>query len=324
MERLYIWGEHIPGNSRRRKEEVMEIRRGKGNVTLDTLRWIMTVRKKRYQDRKKVIDTYTHRWVRGADPDYRDTFEDQPYLIPFIAAESRQAVIVVPGGGYCVKSMEDEGTKVAKRLQEQGITAFVLWYRTNPYYQPIPLMDMQRAVRFVRFHAAEYGYDADQIGAIGFSAGGAQVGLFMNIYRGSGNPFSDYKEDGIDRMDDTLDHMALVYPALSYRENIPMMFASFPAREVRDAKRRRELMEAYDAVQHMSCAGIPHFISYGTKDTMVSLTQLGEYRDILKDTNTSFEEVPVDGAGHGYGASVGQACGFWLDKYIHWLKKLEK
>ena len=42
------------------------------------------------------------------------------------------AVLVVPGGGFCMLSYEGEGVDVAKELNKKGITAFVLKYRLNP------------------------------------------------------------------------------------------------------------------------------------------------------------------------------------------------
>lgn len=42
------------------------------------------------------------------------------------------AVLVVPGGGFCMLSYAGEGVDVAKELNMQGITAFVLKYRLNP------------------------------------------------------------------------------------------------------------------------------------------------------------------------------------------------
>lgn len=324
MEKRKLWGNVIPGNSSKRKAEVMELGSPTfRNMTLDTVRWILTVRGgKFHKNGKKVIDTYTHIWVKSGDPDYRDSFEDEPYLIPFIAEGSRQAVVLVPGGGYCMKSMENEGTQIAQRLQQAGITAFVLWYRTNPYYQPYPLMDMQRAVRYVRFHAKDYGYDPDKIGAIGFSAGGAQVSLFSNVLRRGLLDIPKYQWDEIDKVSDELNHIGLVYPALSYHFNSTMLYASFPAEKVRREAERKQLCKVYDAVANMNTSGIPHFICYGTKDDMVSLPRIQEYIEILKNTNTPYTEIPIEGAGHGYGASLDNAqYAFWVDEYIRWVKQ---
>lgn len=325
MEKIKLWGNVTPGNSPKRKEDVMELKhRKKPSHLLDMLGWLRALRSKKLgKNSKQAVDTYTHVWVRAADLDYRDTFEDEPYLIPYIAPGSRQAVIVVPGGGYCMKSMENEGTQIAEHLQKHGITAFVLWYRSNPYYQPYPLMDMQRAVRYVRFHAGEYGYDEDQIGAIGFSAGGAQVSLFMNVVRGGLITLPEYEKDAIDSVSDALNFGGLVYPALSYHHNRAMLYASFPAEEVRDANRQQAFVDTYDAVAHMNAAGIPHFICYGTKDTMVSLDRIREYIAVLRMTDTPYKETIIQGAGHGYGASVdNEKYAYWLGEFTTWLKTL--
>jgi Esterase/lipase len=323
MERINIWGENIPGNSPNMKSEVMEIKtRKKPNATLDTMKWIWGLKGKRYKNSKKIIDTYTATWVAKSDDDFNENFEDVPYLIPFIAQGSKKAVVVVPGGGYCAKSMEDEGTQVAEYLQKNNITAFVLWYRTNPYYQPIPLMDMQRAIRVVRYHNEKYGYDKNKIGAIGFSAGGAEVGLHLNIYQGKEIPFETYKKDEVDQIDDSLNFAAMIYPALSYNYNVPMLFASFPAQDVKDKNKRKELLAQYDAVKHMNSKGIPQFISYGSKETLVGIPQIQSYINLLRDSNTNIKEVIVEGAGHGYGASIGQPYGYWLVEYLDWLNKL--
>lgn len=43
---------------------------------------------------------------------------------------SKMAVIVCPGGSYLWHDMNDEGHEVGKWLQNNGISAFVLHYRT--------------------------------------------------------------------------------------------------------------------------------------------------------------------------------------------------
>ena len=79
----------------------------------------------------------------------------------------------MPGGGYVHLAMSYEGTDIAKWLNTMGISAFVLKYRLGPkYHHPAELDDAQRAIRYVRAHAAEFGIDPHHIGIWGFSAGG--------------------------------------------------------------------------------------------------------------------------------------------------------
>jgi acetyl esterase/lipase len=98
------------------------------------------------------------------------------------------AVVVFPGGGYEDLAIDLEGTEVCDWLTPKGITCVLLKYRvpgeghypksapypkSGPYPEsPMALEDAQRAVRLVRFHAAEWHIDPHKIGVLGFSAGG--------------------------------------------------------------------------------------------------------------------------------------------------------
>ncbi|UOE32787.1 alpha/beta hydrolase [Hymenobacter monticola] len=104
----------------------------------------------------------------------------QPNLTVFLpptGTANGTAVIICPGGGYARLSIDHEGYDVAKRLNEMGITAFVLKYRLpNDQSQPdksiAPLLDAQQALRLVRQQAPKYSLNPERIGLMGFSAGG--------------------------------------------------------------------------------------------------------------------------------------------------------
>ena len=92
------------------------------------------------------------------------------------------AVVVFPGGGYQILAIDLEGTEVCDWLTQKGITCVLLKYRvtdvgpypkSGPYPEsPMALEDAQRALRLVRFHAADWHIDPHKIGVLGFSAGG--------------------------------------------------------------------------------------------------------------------------------------------------------
>lgn len=95
----------------------------------------------------------------------------QPFLLPK-TRKKRPAVIIFPGGAYVGKAVDHEGIQIAQWLNSFGYDAFVVDYRVSPYRHPVELTDANRAVRFVRFHASEYGINPRKIGVLGFSAGG--------------------------------------------------------------------------------------------------------------------------------------------------------
>jgi len=125
----------------------------------------------------------------------------RPVLLYYPAEKANAvgtAMIVAPGGGFRTLMMSYEGVDVAKRLNQMGVDAFVLKYRTMFVDPNAPTAvagrgpvttgpragqnvremagaDGQQAVRLLRQRAAEYGVLSNRIGIIGYSAGGAVV-----------------------------------------------------------------------------------------------------------------------------------------------------
>ncbi len=124
----------------------------------------------------------------------------KPTLTPFIPEKPNgTAIIVAPGGAFHILSIESEGNQVAKKLNERGITVFVLKYRLvhsdpskpenslmtlmstrnfkkldsiNAPVVKLALQDGLTAMSYVRGHSKEYKIDPNKIGFMGFSAGG--------------------------------------------------------------------------------------------------------------------------------------------------------
>ncbi|HYF37330.1 MAG TPA: alpha/beta hydrolase, partial [Prosthecobacter sp.] len=116
-------------------------------------------------------------WPQGAPGAKGTEDKDQPFVYHWPAAKEKAngaAFVVCPGGGYGGLAADHEGKQVAKWFNGLGVSAFVLHYRlgTQGYHFPTQLIDVQRAIRHVRFNAETYGIDPNRIGIIGFSAGG--------------------------------------------------------------------------------------------------------------------------------------------------------
>jgi acetyl esterase/lipase len=93
-------------------------------------------------------------------------------------------VVIAPGGYFVALAVSQEGSDVARWLQERGIAAFVLKYRIlEKRGEGVPrnldmdqagrygIADGIQALRVVRRHAAEWGVAPDRVGLLGFSAG---------------------------------------------------------------------------------------------------------------------------------------------------------
>ena len=90
------------------------------------------------------------------------------------------AVVCIHGGGWW-KGNRLSHQNMAQAIAARGYLAATISYRLSgeaPF--PAAIHDCKAAVRFLRANAAEYGIDADHIGAIGLSAGGHLTALLAS------------------------------------------------------------------------------------------------------------------------------------------------
>ena len=83
-------------------------------------------------------------------------------------------VIIIHGGGYHGgTSKSDSEAYVADFLAPAGYAVFSINYRVAPQYPyPHMVLDAQRAVRYIRYHAKDWNADPNRIALVGGSAGG--------------------------------------------------------------------------------------------------------------------------------------------------------
>jgi len=124
-------------------------------------------------------------------------------VLPAPGKANGAAVIVAPGGGFLMLSMDNEGLWIAQALADRGIAAFVLKYRTKPtpgdmgeFTDAVAKMfanagdgnvrlkpdgfvatagnqiaDARAAFALIRANAAKWHVDPARVGMMGFSAG---------------------------------------------------------------------------------------------------------------------------------------------------------
>ena len=87
-------------------------------------------------------------------------------------APSGKAIVGVPGGGYSMLSNNHEGYMASGWLNEQGIAYFVVNYRLPEGDRTKPMGDVMKGIRIVRDSAKVWGINPNDVGIMGFSAGG--------------------------------------------------------------------------------------------------------------------------------------------------------
>lgn len=230
------------------------------------------------------------------------------------------AVIVCPGGSYLWHDMGGEGKDVGEWLQRNGISAFVLRYRTagvgaflTPYRYvfrgnryPDALNDLLRAMQYVKAHSAELGIDASRVAAMGFSAGGHLVMSAAELLPREQRPW----------------FVVPVYPVVTMTE------ACVHRRSRRallgDSRQLRDLLSLE---RHVPADCPPVFLVNCKDDPVVDCRNSELLDSALTRQQVPHRYIQYRTGGHGFGASdhKGTAeCRQWKEEFMAWFRRLEE
>ena len=280
-------------------------------------------------------------WAAGKVPNYQKTDEveksestdivriskvQSPEIAVFLPAKKNstgQAIIICPGGGYAYLAYNWEGTDVAKLLNAKGITAIVLKYRlpnskSNITPNLSPLMDAKRAMRMVRANADKWGVKKNNIGIMGFSAGGHLAStLATHFDDGDRN-----SKDSIEQQSSRPDFAVLVYPVISMDKKITHMGShNNLIGENADAA----LSNLYSNELQVTKQTPPTFLLHATDDKAVPVENSLRFYQSLKDNGVPVEMHIFLTGGHGFGLALGKgALETWTDLLIMWMRGLGK
>ena len=92
-----------------------------------------------------------------------------------------RAIVGIPGGGYSMLSNTHEGTQAHGWLNQQGISYFVVNYRLPKGDRTIPIGDVEKGIRIIRDSAAVWNINPNDVGIMGFSAGGHLASVISTL-----------------------------------------------------------------------------------------------------------------------------------------------
>ncbi|WPJ95999.1 alpha/beta hydrolase fold domain-containing protein [Coraliomargarita algicola] len=227
------------------------------------------------------------------------------------------AVVICPGGGYRILSIDNEGTDIAKRLNREGITAFVLRYRLPTtrgvdFKHPVPLSDALRAIQWVRFHSNDYNIDANKVGIMGFSAGGHLAASAATLY-------ADYSfgEDAVSTVSSRPDFVCLGYPVISTKKKI--------AHGCINSLKKNSLPPSQ--VWKLSCEvnvdanTPPTFLFHAKDDPGVKYQNSVVMHEALQRVGVPTELKLYEQGKHGFGLGVpGTDSIHWPEDFLSWME----
>jgi len=258
-------------------------------------------------------------WPDGAPGAQGSEDIDKPALTVFVAPgenATKTAVVVAPGGGYEHLAWAKEGTDYAQWLNARGVTAFVLQYRLGPkYHYPVELEDAQRAIRWVRAHAAEYGVAVDHVGMMGSSAGG-------HLTATAGTHFDEGKAgaaDVVERQGSKPDFLVLAYPVITLEE--PAAHSGSKKHLLGDDPDPKLVALLSDETQ-VTKETPPTFLFATTDDKTVPVMNSVMFYSALVKAGVPVEMHLFQRGAHGAGlAAANSALSVWPDLLAKWMRE---
>jgi acetyl esterase/lipase len=211
-------------------------------------------------------------------------------------------------------------------LTAAGYTVFALNHRAAPrFHYPAPVEDVQRAIRFVRHHANEFGIDPTRLGGVGGSSGGHLIALAAML----ASPGIAHDADPVNRESAALQAVVLRAPVLDLRtvDTIEgtayvVSFMEAPPSQVS----ARVAYEAGSPITHVNPKSPPVLLLHGDADKIIPYAQSKAMKEALEAANVAVELVTIPGGAHApdFGSAQGRsgwpnyfgAMISWLDRHL--------
>ena len=256
----------------------------------------------------------------GKDNILRVSKVSEPTLTVFLPAKEKAtgtAVIICPGGGYSSLSFNYEGTDVAQIFAGWGIAAFVLKYRLpddNIMLQKEigPLQDAQRAIQLVRSNAVKWNIKNNQVGIMGFSAGG-------HLAATAGTHYDHAVIDNEGNINLRPDFLILLYPVISFTGNLAHMGSrnNLIGKDPSDEK-----ITLYSNELQINKHTPPSFLVHAKDDDAVKVQNSTVFYKTLLKNKVPAEIHLYEHGGHGFGMNNNfTSKEKWMDWLKAWLQK---
>ena len=250
------------------------------------------------------------------------------------ARKNGAGVIFLVSGGWA--SSHDDTSMVHVTPENyfpyllRGYTVFAVVHGSMPRFNvPDIILDVQRAVRFIRHHAADYGVDPNRLGVLGSSSGG-HLALMIAT---QGGPAPAISEDPVDKESSAVQAVACFFPPTDFlnwggpgvdgvgRGPLSPLFAAFGSLSDTDIGRQM-VGKMISPIYYVTAKLPPTLIIHGDSDVVVPLQQSESFAAKAKEAGAPPVKLIIrKGKGHGWGdfwksKEDVDAFADWFDKYL--------
>lgn len=244
--------------------------------------------------------------------------------LPAEGAEDAPVLLQVHGGGWTIGNKDQQGIPLMQHLAAKGWVCVAINYRLAPR-DPFPaqIIDVKRAIAWIREHIAEYGGNPDYIAITGGSAGGHLTAL------AAVTPNDPAYQPGFEDADTSVAVAVPHYGVYDFAGSTGLRGAELmrdrflaPRIVKRTWAEAPEVFEAGTPLLRITKEAPDFFVLHGAHDTLVPVEQARLFVRRLRETSGAtvvYAELP--GAQHAFdvfpsirSTHVVRA----IDRYLHW------
>lgn len=222
--------------------------------------------------------------------------------LPKAQGSGRPCVLEIHGGAWVLGDKREQGIPLLTHLAANGWVGFNANYRLAPHATfPDQLVDLKRAVAWIREHAAEYGGDPGFLAVTGGSAGG-HLGALVAL-----TPNDPEYQPGFEHADTSVQAAVPFYGVYDFTNRLgtwdPWFVHEFLRKHVMKAFIEDE-PEAYDKASPLSRVrpdAPPFLVVHGDGDTLAPVADARAFVDALRAVSRSpVLYAEMQGAQHAF------------------------
>jgi acetyl esterase/lipase len=204
-------------------------------------------------------------------------------------------LLQVPGGAWAIGMRRPQAYPLLSHLAERGWVCVSIDYRVSPRHTwPDHIVDVKRALAWVKDNIAEYGGDPEFIAITGGSAGGHLAALAALT------PDDPQYQPGFEEADTAVVAAVPVYGRYDWfttrgsgRKEFIAFLQKFVVKK-RFADNRQVYLDA-SPITRLRPDAPPFFILHGKDDSIIPVPEGREFADAIRDASTStvaYAEIP--------------------------------
>lgn len=229
-----------------------------------------------------------------------------------------KAVIICPGGGYGGVSIVKEGYHVAEEFNKLGIAAFILKYRdpsdlTMKNRETGPLQDLQQAISRIRHEAKKWHINPNDVGVMGFSAGG-------HLAASATTHFNQAAAEFLQGRNLRPDFSILIYPVISMMDTLTHRGSQ---NNLIGNGANLKTKQYYSNELQVTKNTPPVFLVHAADDGAVKVENSLRFYDALLANKVPAGMLIYPAGGHGFGLINPSTDNLWFPQVADWLETLE-